>query len=327
MRYFMSKIVLGIDISKAKFDVAHLKKEGDKLKYKHKKFDNKEVGFKELVNWLVQQEAEDIHICMEATGFYGEALATYLFDVGYSVSVINPAQIKAFGQSELSRTKTDKADAKLIARFCLAIDPPTWQPTPKNIRELQALVRRLEALQGMLQQEKNRLEGAFDSIRPSIFAVIAKLEEEIESVKKKIKDHIDRNPDLRDKKLLLESIPGVGETTIAQVLAFLSVEQFENARKAAAFVGLNPRQYESGSSVRGKTRLSKMGNSNLRKAFYLPAITARRFNPVIKAFCKRLEEAGKPKMLIIGAAMRKLVHMIYGVLKSGMPFNAKLAIQ
>jgi transposase len=125
----------------------------------------------------------------------------------------------------------------------------------------------------------------------------------------------------------LESIPGVGEATIAQILSFMGVpKRFKNARQLAAFVGLNPKKHESGSSVRGRSRLSKTGDSALRKALYMPAISAKKYNPVIKAFCERLQKAGKPPMVIIGAAMRKLLHLIYGVLKSGKPFNANLAI-
>ena len=166
----MSKIVLGIDISKTKFDAALLLD----AKVKTKKFDNKSNGFSEMVEWLNKKDAKDLHICMEATGVYGEALATYLFDAGYTVSVVNPAQIKGFAQSELSRNKTDRADAQLIARFCRAMNPKPWKPKPLHIRELQALVRRLEALQDMYYQENNRLEVASFCVRASIETVIKK---------------------------------------------------------------------------------------------------------------------------------------------------------
>ena len=218
-------------------------------------------------------------------------------------------------------------NSTLIASFCQAIKPKAWQPDPPDIRELQAWVRRLEALQDMRQQEANRLHVAPTHIKPSIQSVSTKLTEEIEEMKKKIRNHIDQHPDLRDKKTLLETIPRVGEATIIQVLAFMSnPKAFKNAKEFSAFVGLNPKQHQSGSSVRGRTRLSKTGHSGLRKAFYFPAITAKRYNPVIQAFCERLKSSGKPTMVIIGAAMRKLVHLIYGVLKSGKPFDANLVM-
>jgi transposase len=200
------------------------------------------------------------------------------------------AQIKGFAQSELVRNKTDKADSQLIARFCRAINPKPWQPKPLHVRELQALVRRLEALQDMLQQEDNRKEVSSKIVESSIESIRKELEKEINKVKSKIQDHINNYPDFRNKSQLLETIPGVGEATIAQVLAFIgNVEDFKNAKQLAAFVGLNPKQRQSGSSVHGRTRLSKVGNSNLRKAFYMPAVSAKRYNPVVKEFCERLK--------------------------------------
>ncbi len=320
----MSKIILGIDISKAKFDVALLLED----KCKNKKFDNNISGFIELIEWLNMKEAtvKNLHVCMEATGIYHEELATYLVDAGYTVSVVNPAQIKGFSQSELSRNKTDKADAQLIARFCLAINPQSWQPKPFHVRELQALVRRLTALQSMYYQENNRLKVSNCNVYASIENVMKKLTEELESIKNKIHAHIEQHPDLNEKSKLLDTIPGVGKATIAQVLAFMSnIEDFKTAKQLAAFVGLNPKQRQSGSSVHGRSRLSKTGDANLRKAFYMPAVCAKNHNPIIKNFCENLRKAGKPKMLIIGAAMRKLVHIIFGVLKSGKPFNPSLA--
>lgn len=316
-------IAVGVDVAKLKFDVAVLL---PTKKVKTKKFDNKLAGFKDFLKWLVNLDAESFHICMEATGSYGEALATYLHDEGLTVSVVNPAQIKNFAQSQLVRTKNDRTDSIVIAKFCHAICPKSWAPPPPHIRELQAWVRRLEILQDMHQQEMNRFYVAQKPIQNSIKAVLQNLALEIEGVKKKIKTHIDECGNLREKKKLLETIPGVGEATIAQMLAFMSnVEDFKNAKQFSAFVGLNPKQHQSGTSVRKRTRLSKTGNSKLRKAFYLPAITAKRYNPIIKAFCERLKQSGKPPMVIIGAAMRKLLHIIYGVLKSAKPFNPALA--
>lgn len=147
----------------------------------------------------------------------------------------------------------------------------------------------------------------------------------IKEMKRAIKEHIDNHPDLRHKRDLLSTIPGIGDTTITQILTFLADGRFRRAKQVAAFLGLNPRQHTSGSSVRGKARMSKTGDSRLRVAFYMPAIVAMRFNPVIRAFSQRLLANGKPKMLVVGAAMRKLAHIAFGVLKSGRPFDPKLA--
>jgi transposase len=314
----MTHPVVGIDIAKQKFDVALLRA----AKFKTKVFANTPTGFAQLRQWLAKFDIPSCHVCLEATGTYGEALAGFLVEAGFRVSVVNPAQIKAFGQSQLSRTKTDTADAKLIAQFCLTMQPSAWQPAPRPVRELQAYVRRLEALQDIERQELNRRATAHESVIPSIDLVLATVQQEIQTIRRKIRDHIDRHPDLRDKSKLLDSIPGVGEATIAQILAFLGdIRRFDHAKQAAAFTGLNPKQHQSGTSVRGKTRLSKTGSARLRKALYMPAVVAMRYNPLLKAFAQRLKQAGKPTMVIIDAVMRKLLHIIYGVLKHNKPFD------
>ena len=272
-------------------------------KYKFKIFKNNIKGFEELYIWL-GENIKTIHFCLEATGTYGEALSYYLADKGLIVSVVNPAQIKGFSQSELSRNKTDKADSKLIARYCQAMNPPTWQPLPQHILLLQSWVRRLKVLQSMYQEERNRLEIALvpiqEDIQEDIQEVTDLLAKKINDIRKKIIVYIEKHPDLRGKKKLLETIPGIGEATIAQILSFMDTpERFKNAKQLVAFVGLNPKQNQSGSSVRGKTKLSKTGDAALRKALYMPAITAKKHNPIIKAFCQRLQKSGKPPLWLL----------------------------
>ena len=316
------KTTLGIDVSKQKFDVALLREN----KLKHKKFSNNLKGHDALLTWLQQQNASNVHVCMEATGIYGEALAEHLYDAGLAVSIVNPARVKGFAQSEQRRTKTDKVDAGVIARFCAALEPGLWQPQPRKIRQLRDLVRRLEALNGMHQQEANRLEGADGFIAEQLQDHIDYLNTEIKKVKKLIRQHIDNHPDLKQRKALLESIPGIGEATINVILSeFGTITQFKNAKALAAFIGVAPRIRQSGTSLRGRGTMSKMGRSALRKAFFMPALVALRHNPVLIELKARLTRAGKPKMAIVGAAMRKLVHIIYGVLKNGVPFDEKFA--
>jgi transposase len=313
---------LGIDVAKRKFDVALLVGE----KFKSKVFSNDELGFAALAAWLTKLEVAPVHACMEATGIYGEAVAEFLHGQGHRVSVVNPAQIKAYGQSLLTRNKTDASDARLIARFAAGHQPPPWQPLPAEIKRLQALVRRLEALQEMAQQEQNRLATAELIVGEAISRHLQFLHAEIDVIRGQIRDHIDHHPGLKQKQLLLDTIPGVGAATIAQILAFIGEPAaFPSARQLTAFVGLSPRQHQSGTSVHRPAHISKTGNASLRKAFYLPAVVAARYNPIIKAFCARLKLAGKPNLVIIVAAMRKLLHIIYGVLKSKQPFNPNLA--
>jgi transposase len=313
---------LGIDVAKAKLDCALRLPDG---KLRSKVVENNIKGFKVLTEWLEKHGATTVHVCMEATGVYWEAVAEHLASQGMTVSVANPAQIKAFGASRMVRTKTDKVDAKLIAEFCLERRPTPWQaPTPSE-QALRAMVLRLEALQAMRTQERNRLEVARDAVRAGIVRHIEWLDEQITVLAKSIHDHIDSDHTMKDKRAILESIPGIGERTIAIMLAFYSnLDRFGNARQAVAFAGLDPRQHESGSSVKGKPRLSKIGHAFLRKAFYMPAMVTLYRTAWGKLFRDRLAAAGKPPKLIIGAMMRKLVHVAYGVLKSGKPFDQAL---
>jgi transposase len=316
----MNNIILGADISKATFDVALL----NNNKVKTKKFNNTVKGFSELKQWLNNKEVATAHVCMEATGGYEANLAQYLYDNNFKVSVINPARIKGFSMSKLSRIKTDKADCKLIAYFCQAMQPDLWQPTAPHIQELQQWVRRLDSLIANKIQENNRLEGASDNIAINIRTHIEFLDKQIKEIEKHISNHIKEHKDLNDKSTLLDSIPGIGEKTIGVILAFLVIENFDSAKQVAAFVGLNPKPRQSGSSVRGVGRISKTGNADLRKAFYMPAVVSIRFNPIIKDFAERLSKTGKAKMVVVIATMRKLIHIIYGVLKNNTPFNANI---
>lgn len=312
---------LGIDVSKNSLDVALI---GASSKPRHKVFANDAQGHSELLQWLGEQDAKRVHACLEATGTWATNITRALQEAGHLVSVVNPSQIHAFGRSGLKRTKTDKTDAILIARFCQMHQPPAWTPLSPQVQQLQGLVRRLEHLEEMLLMENNRLAsgGISGLVKESLEEHITYLQGQIEKTRRHIKDHIDSNPDLKSQAQLLESIPGIGASTAALLLAELGdTKQFESARQVAAFAGLVPRIRESGTSVRSRSRLSKVGSSRLRKSLYFPAITALRFNPLIKAFGLRLSAQGKSKMLIIGAAMRKLLHLAYGVLKSGRPFD------
>jgi transposase len=301
----MTNVILGIDISKLTFDVTLLIDN----KVKNRKFDNNKKGFDTLIQWLKTKGVDTGYACMEATGSYGLKLARYLYENNFKVSVVNPVRIKGFAQSKLCRVKTDKADSDLIAHFC---------------QTMKQLVNRLDALISIKNQETNRLEGLSDLVATNIKDHIIFLNKQIKEVEQLIANHIKTHQDLSEKSTLLASIPGVGEKTISQVLTFLSnIDNFNSSKQVIAFLGLNPKQRQSGTSVRGTSRISKTGNAELRKAFYMPAIVSLKYNPVIKGFVKRLSITGKPKMVIVIAAMRKLIHIIYGVLKNKTLFNEK----
>jgi transposase len=314
-------IVLGVDIAKRKFDCALLLGE----RFRTKVFENNASGIEACLGWVTRHAAQPVHACLEATGPYAQMLAEALFDAGHTVSLINPARSRAFADSLGVRTKTDAVDARTLARLCAGLKPEPWTPAPKSVRELQELVRRLDALLEMHTQEANRLAVAHEAVRASVKESIAFLDRAIAEIKEAIAQHIDRHPDLKAQRDLLGSIPGIGQTTSAWLIAELGAKRFACARSAAAFVGLTPAHRLSGTSVQGKPRLSKRGNAQLRKALYWPAITALRCNPIVRALGKRLRARGKHTMAIIAAAMRKLVHIAFGVLKSGKPFDPNFA--
>jgi len=314
----MSRTPIGVDIAKAKFDVATFVNG----KYKTKSFANTPAGIQAFQTWLAAYS--EPHVCLEATSTYGEALSERLADAGVMVSVVNPARIAAFAKIELSRTKTDKGDAKLIARFCALHTPEPWQPQPRSIRELRALVRRLENLLEMYQMEANRLQTADVAVQDSLQTVMTALQRQIDHVRAQIVQHIDNDPDLRGRRDLLDTIPGLGKATIPVLLSVLAdPSRFGSAKQCAAYAGLTPSERQSG-KYRGQTRLSKTGDPLLRKALYLPALVAWRHNPVLRPFCERLKARGMNGKAIVCAAMRKLLHIAFGVLKSNRPFDPKI---
>jgi transposase len=321
---------VGIDVAKRKLDVAILDERG---KLKSHVFANDAKGHAALMAWLSQRGGSPQHLrlCMEATGCYGEALAIALVDAGWHVSVVNPARIKGFAQSELARNKTDRADAALLARFGQALQPEPWvAPTPE-VRQLRALVERLHSLKEMHQQEANRLEAAMNQtgMRESIESHLQWLQASIKHLERQIDDHIDGHPQLREDAKLIASIPGVGDVTAAKVMAYLGdVRRFKNAKALAAFIGVTPRLKLSGSSIRGRSMISRSGHAAIRHALYMPALVALKHNPIVKTFGERLKSGGMAPKAVIAACMHKLVHLIYGILKSGTAFNANfLAIQ
>lgn len=312
----MSKAILGIDVAKKKLDVALMF--DDKVLVK--KFDNAAKGFKLLDGWLRSLHLEEVHACLEATGVYSEALAEFLYERGHRVSVANPLRIKGFAKSDLKRNKTDEADAHTIAAFCLAKSPEDWHPLAPEIKQLQALTRRIESLERMLVAETNRLESSPDSVRSSLKRMIDNLKKEIEKVQRLIKDHIDNHPDLKQQSELLQTIPGIGEKTARILLGEIEFRQFDSARALAAHAGVTPGKFKSGTSL-DWTRLSKLGNGRIRKALFFPAITAVKYNAIIKQFARRLSQNGKSPMQIICAAMHKLLHIAFGVIKNKRPFD------
>jgi len=317
---------IGIDVSKKKFDVALITAQG---KYRCKVFDNNASGFKAFLDWIqAHVPGGQAQACMEATGVYHEALANFLFDNQVTVFVVNPLRVKRFVESEGLRNKTDEGDAKALARFASKNELDAWEAPSKSVRELQALVVRLESLQTMRQAELNRLDIAHTSVRGSIEAVVAALDKEIEAVRSLIRKTIDDDPELRQRNDLLDTIPGLGDRTIPSLLAYIGrPERFKTVKALIAYAGLTPAIRQSGTSLDKKKGLHPAGHRDLRQALFYPAMAAGRFNPIVAAFWQRLKAQNKPGKVIVVACMHKLLAIAYGVLKSRQPFNPDLALK
>lgn len=319
---------LGVDVSKKTLDCMLLNSATGKMK--SKSIANTNNGFGQLLEWLTKQKAADVHVVMEPTGVYHEPAALVLTDAGLTLSLVNPAQLRMFAQGIGVKTKTDKADSAVLARYGQTQQPDPWQPPPQSARRLKALLARRDSIADDLQREQNRKEAidfgqSPDEVKASIEQSLLFLQAELLRMETMIQSHIDDDPDLRNKKRLLKTIPGVGERVSTHMTTLFAAKNFQRAEQLAAYLGLVPVQWESGSSVRGRPRMSKAGPSYLRKLLYLPAVCAQNCNPHIMALKDRLLAKGKAKMAIVGAAMRKLAHLCFGVVNSGKPYDPKFS--
>jgi transposase len=305
--------LVGIDIAKDKFDVCLLNEAG---KAQQATFANSKQGINQLHHWLKKQGAKQARVCLEATGIYGDLVAETLYSRKYQVSVVNPARIKAYAESQMRRNKTDALDAALIADFCRTQQPDLWTPPPPELKELRALIRHLDDL----KQEKLRASNRLD-VQDSSQAVIQHLQEQIQHTLGLIHDHIDRYPDLKRQRELLDSIPGIGDLTASYLIAELGdISRFQDVGEVVAFVGLNPCQHQSGKR-KATHGISRMGRAALRAALYMPAVVAKRCNPRLAAWANQLSQRGLTGKQVIVALMRKLIHLAYGILKSGRAFD------
>jgi len=322
---------LGMDVAKSKLDCCLLLDESSG-KRKTKVVNNTKPGIVDLLAWVAKQNIsqDELHIVMEATGIYHEQAAMALADAGVTVSIVNPAQIKDFGRGLAVRTKTDGVDSFVLARYGALLKPAAWQPPPPEARVLQALLARREAIAQDLQRERNRQEKADatdtpERIRQSLADSIEFLVKQLADLQQDIDRHIDKHSNLKDDMALLQSIPAVGPQVSGNLLSVIHSHDFGSAEQLAAYLGLVPVERQSGSSVLGRAKLSKVGPARIRAVLYMAAIVATRYNPHVKAVYDRLLARGKSKMSALGAAMRKLVHLCFGVLKTRQPYQANYA--
>ncbi|HEZ0672366.1 TPA: IS110 family transposase, partial [Neisseria meningitidis] len=308
--------IIGLDISKDTID-ATLHKINGSIHYI--KFKNNDDGLKQFRLWIKGNRIRKAYIGMEATGIYYEKAADMLSSY-YTVYVINPLKIKDYGKSRFNRTKTDKADSNLIADY-IKRHQDTLIPyqIPKN-KALQKLINLKNQLQQQQKQIKNRLHSTEeDFIRNIHQDLIDTIQDKMEQVKIAISEQIKKQTDNNHYRNL-QTIPSIGKDTASVLYAQLTEKHFKTANQFVSYAGLSPAIIQSGTSVRGRGRLSRYGNRRLKSTLYMPALCAYRFNAFPKLI-NNLKKAGKPKMVIIVAIMRKLAKLAYYIVKTGQPYD------
>src|SRR5947208_785808 len=307
---------VGIDVAKTKLDV--VLRLGERAI--HQVFAKTADGFAALDGWLSSfaLSPAQVRVCLEATGSYSDAIALDLFARGYTLSVLNPAVLVDYRRSQNIRSKTDKLDAHLLARYAQEKQPRAYKPLPAEILTLRALLHHRDDVQHMLRQERNRLEAGrmTDGIEQRVRKPIQDLQADFKATEGEIKAHLKAHPHLKAIWRRLQTIPGIGWLTAARLLAHLGeIARFDKVGSLVSLAGLAVKEHCSGSSVRGKAQIDRHGRKDLRRSMYMSAVVALRVSPHMQQWAKRLQAAGKPKMIILVAIMRKLLHIVYGVWK------------
>ncbi|MEZ4916337.1 MAG: IS110 family transposase [Chitinophagales bacterium] len=310
--------VIGIDISKQTFDVAFKKEE----RWIHLICKNEKKGFKELLKHLTKGS----HIVMEASGPYYLQLATYLYTQSIKVSVVNPLVIRRYSQMKLLRAKTDKKDAQTIAQYGMDQKPKLWQPQDEAVIEIRQIHSVLEMIEKQKRQTKNQLE-AFKSSGIICKEVQKELKQQISTLERREVRLEKRMNELAkqeyaDTLTRLESIPGIGKKTAIMLTVITNnFKNFDTHKQLIAYVGFSPRKYESGTSVRGRGHICKMGKAQIRKLLYLCSWSAKKCNKNCIEMYNRLKEKGKPERVIKIALANKLLKQAFAIGKYQRIYN------
>jgi transposase len=315
---------LGIDVAKEKMDVLLLVDQ----RSSYRVFANIAAGFEQLSAWLQQEQIDQVHACLEATGSYSDAIALYLFERGHTVSVLNPAVLVNYRKSRNTRSKTDKLDAMLLASYAQERRPLAWHPLPKEVVTLRSLLAYRDNVQQHLLQTRNRQRsGRMDLwVAGRVQAHSEQLVTELKEVEERIWAHLENDTRLNVIWQRLQTIRGIGALSAARLLAHIGeIERFAHPGSLVSLAGLAVKQRESGSSVRGRAQMDRHGRGSLRQLLYMCALVAMRWDPQMRAWAQRLKARGKPTKVVLVAVMRKLLHIIYGVWKNASDYDAQLA--
>ena len=319
----MEQVCVGVDVSAKSLDVAVRAGNGG---VDRGQFDNDATGHRALVKYL-KKRGKPIRVVMESTGVYGFDLALALDKARIEVMVANPRATANFAKALLQRSKNDRLDAEMLLLFGERMPFIRWQPPSSTQLELRSISRRVQALLETVRAEKNRMHAAMhvagtQVVRKSITATLNALAKQIKHLRAEAVKIIASDPMLARRNELLLTIKGVGQVSAISILAELSVLPPDMTdRQWVAHAGLDPREFESGTSVRSRPRISKRGNRYLRAVLYLPARVASRFEPSAASFGARLRSRGKQPLQIHVAVMRKLLHGIHAMFSNDQPFD------
>lgn len=301
--------ILGIDVSKDDFHTCLLQASG----LARQSFPNDPAGYKQLLKWLKNRRCSELHACMEATGAYWLGLASALHRSGARVSVVNPSRTAMFARSQLRRTKTDRVDAAMIADFCKTQDPSPWTPPAAEILELRGLLNYRDQLVAghiRLKQMMKQVHVGKD-LRQLHAKELKQFKSATKSIEAALRALLKAHSGLQKQVDSLTPIRGIGFLTAVSIVAKLPMGRLRDSKAAAAYIGVTPRERQSGTSMNGKPHICKTGNASLRRDLYMPALVAMQHNPILSAFAQRLKERGKSGKVIIVAVMRKLIVLAY----------------
>lgn len=306
----------GIDISKDVFD-CYGSAQG------HLQFENSELGFKKFYKIL----PHNCLVVMEATGYYHYRFAQFLYKKGVFVSVVNPLSIKRFIQMKLAKIKTDKSDAKAICDYGLTQEVPLYNALTDVQSECLQLFRLMDNLLKIRTATKNKIHGEEILGVPSKFVYRSLIktkkyvDKELKEIDEKLLSLVKK--DQQKQLTLLQSIPGIGlKTALFLIVVTDGFNKFETASKLCSYAGITPTIRESGSSIRGRARISKVGNRKLRNLLFLCSFSAYKHNKGCAAIFERITNKGKSKKLALIAVSNKLLKQCFAIAKSGIPYDA-----
>lgn len=310
---------VGIDIASASFKAALWL---DAQRCINAQFDNHVGGFRKLGIWLKRHGFGRLRVGLESTNTYGEALAEWLHDHGYEVLLLNPERVLRYAQCRGQRNKTDPADARLIAEFVARHDDLTrWFPPTAEQKVLRALTRTRTQLVEQRKQLASQLRTAHPAAQPYLRAAINTVAEQIKLIARQITEHLRRWPQWHEQVRRVMTVKGVGLITAVTLLAELPpITHTTDPRSICAWVGLIPRRHQSG-NLELPAHIARKGNVHIRNALFMPALVAKRYNPLLRAFAKRLEQSNKTHRAILGAIAHKMLRIIVGLLRSGTDFD------